>query len=850
MKPGHPLPPSIRLVGALMLILTLAVPAGLYLAQNFALKKTSTTHRPQRLEMALQTYEKAIHAGRPEEIDSSALTSALAACTDDFDNSNGANGFDSLEETLRTLNRRLAAMGGGDAVVGNRLLRWDYSLDVATWLDAASDGIKRRRFSCADLLYAARWLAGPSGQRLLADARWAELQRRGKYSDTPPRSPVIEFPDSALSQTDPWKGWPGCIWLKSAGTATSDAWYIAPSEGSHWGRALCEQEEMRPEGATKVAAAVSNATRPPSGPEDTGWYIPESLNVLLSDLDALRIPSGTYYQDLSRSQGKDGNRHKFGRVELDVGYHVQLTINPETQKHAQQIARCYTGDRAVCRTLGLDADTIGEGRDSATGTVYPGAKAMWEGAAARMTAIAVIDILTGRIEALASAHTDCYRQEYDGPGRDKACPPLWTTPERRPDRLLNHAVFEDYLPGSTVKPIQAIVFLEEGDPVDAMQREIAVSDSTAFMNRMFCLNQQSGQQGKLRTTDGRCERPARIQKRAADLGWNLGCAETFSTDCGHFDLLFGRPTHRRLAIEANAIPIRRPLSRDILLGRALVEVHPKNNDEKLVPGMKLSADLSFNTAAAKACSAQDWKPKSPACKGIGNLGPLRSEGLGQGQSRATTIGVATMLARVVAAAQGRSESMLPHLVDRITDVDGKAVHTVATQSIDGQPPFARSEPINLNAKVAQQVLGGMALNAKSGTGLSTCISVFGRAACQDGQTKFAGKTGTTTFKFDEWALGAIRQHCNSRVWADECYQRPMKWYVAAYSSDGAVSTAKSPLGQDVRRYDTVVAVLSERNWYNPTSAHPNLVHGLDDDGAVNISAEIGMRVMRGRKAGL
>ncbi len=46
----------------------------------------------------------------------------------------------------------------------------------------------------------------------------------------------------------------------------------------------------------------------------------------------------------------------------------------------------------------------------------------------RMAAIAVIDVATGRIEALAGALSPCTRQEYDGPGRAKTATSACRTP--------------------------------------------------------------------------------------------------------------------------------------------------------------------------------------------------------------------------------------------------------------------------------------------------------------------------------------------------------------------------------------------------------------------------------------
>jgi hypothetical protein len=96
---------------------------------------------------------------------------------------------------------------------------------------------------------------------------------------------------------------------------------------------------------------------------------------------------------------------------VDVGFSIDLTIDPALQALAQKTAACYTGRQAACRALGLqrqaDKQALGE--------------PLLEGAMVRMAAIAVIDVASGRIEALAGALSPCARQEVDGPGRDASC---------------------------------------------------------------------------------------------------------------------------------------------------------------------------------------------------------------------------------------------------------------------------------------------------------------------------------------------------------------------------------------------------------------------------------------------
>src|SRR5439155_17433773 len=117
---------------------------------------------------------------------------------------------------------------------------------------------------------------------------------------------------------------------------------------------------------------------------------------------------------------------------------------------AQQTAACYTGRDDICRKLDIrrkedGSQAVGHG--------------LLEHAMVRMAAVAIIDVESGRIEALAGALSPCTRQEYDGPGRSARCDKRLPYPIRyRPDALLNPAVYHDAMPGSIVKPIMAAAF--------------------------------------------------------------------------------------------------------------------------------------------------------------------------------------------------------------------------------------------------------------------------------------------------------------------------------------------------------------------------------------------------------
>ncbi len=130
-----------------------------------------------------------------------------------------------------------------------------------------------------------------------------------------------------------------------------------------------------------------------------------------------------------------------------------------------------------------------------------------EHAMVRMAAVAIIDVESGRIEALAGALSPCTREEYDGPGRSARCDKRLPYPIRyRPDALLNPAVFSDAMPGSIIKPIMAAAFFSDPQvgvrwlaaerselarsptalpSTDSLRAQLMRSDSARFLDRMF-----------------------------------------------------------------------------------------------------------------------------------------------------------------------------------------------------------------------------------------------------------------------------------------------------------------------------------------------------------------------------
>jgi len=525
---------------------------------------------------------------------------------------------------------------------------------------------------------------------------------------------------------------------------------------------------------------------------------------------------------------------------VDAGFNVHLTIDPESQHIVQQMSKCYAGDLNSCQENGLTKDK----------KFSDFSKQMYEKAAVRMAAVALIDIPTGRIEALGSAHTDCYRREFDGLGRKAGeCPDLPSTPHYEPDRLLNHALFTDALPGSIIKPIMATGFLSDpryrrkivADRVSGdfmrLQDELKSSDSVAFLNRMFCVDKAWAN----------CDRPRDIQQAALQFGWDLGCLDP-SFRCGRLNVLFGYPDTVRIRKDTT----RMPLGASVMYGRLLTE--PASL--KRSADFQMMRNFSFDPGLAAACSRGDYYSGAGPNRGWrkckhGHLVYIESEGWGQGNARTTALGAAGMMARLAAAANGQASQRLPYLVDRISDANARKFDLAAHQ-------FRLADPVKLEipqpdaALIVQGMIShkaqGTPAGSRSGTAHAACIRVFDAATC-NGIDWIAGKTGTPPYGNDGLTLKEIRQKCRlapsrnlaygeQEEWWTSCSrEQPYKWYVAVFKTDDAQSG-----------FNKAVAVLTERNWYR-SGPLAGKVQSPGDHDEMNVSAEMAFRIIARMRTG-
>jgi hypothetical protein len=588
--------------------------------------------------------------------------------------------------------------------------------------------------------------------------------------------------------------------------------------------------------------ALPGEPSPDLPPGDLRWSVPPSLHAMLAPLESLRRPAGALYRLYTEggvdAPQDDPGAYRYGpnRVVLaghpvDVGFSVDLTIDPALQRVAQQVAACYTGRQDICQALGVRR---------AEDTGQPIGHRLLEHAMVRMAAVAVVDVASGRIEALAGALSPCARQEMDGPGLGAGCDRrLPYRAQYRPDALLNPAVFHDAMPASTIKPIMAAAFLADRDvgarwlaaeraaavrktaPArESLRGQLMRSDSARFLDRMFCFDRNY--------TD--CRRPWDIQVQAMAFGWNGGCQEA-RADCGRQDLLFGRPMDA--TGEGGVV---RPLATPVLYGRLMSEPV----EGRLGAPQKFMAPNALDPAIVRRCafgadgrrlSDDDWEK----CRG-GAVVDVVAEGWGQGHARASALGVAGMMSTLAAAANGQGEVRRPHLVEAVrgTGAAGSAVLRPAVARWNLAQPRAHGVPTD----VAQVILDGLSYSHRAGTARSACEQVFDARSCRSMEW-IAGKTGTPSFPGDGIALDALAKLCHSdpppagRAGAACGALRPYKWYVAAYRSD----LHPGP-------WTKAIAVLTERNWL----LQGGHVHGSGDHGP-NPAAEIAMQVV-GRQLGL
>ena len=802
---------------------------------------------------ALKTFEQAIvrrEGTATASPSGSEVLAALPSCRGEWDRrewglgwrATGPSQAERIAAQLASLDQALLqfstrANARVDAPVGLDLPRWFDAARVVLGGSIETPEYPGRQFKvgCADLATALAALSRADA-RMLEVLAWRGTESARVVARWQPQQ-VMEIAPHQVARRNPWGGVAGCIYLGAHEAGDAPSHFI----GGRAAQRVCVLPAMRGGGLASAAAAPASAPRgslelaalpgepgPDLAVNDTRWMVPPSLLALLQPLDTLRQPSGALYRQLTDAPSdatagdadKRANRVALDGTPVDAGFSIDLTIDPAMQALAQKTAACYTGRQDVCRALDIQrAEDKGQ----------PIGHKLLEGAMVRMAAVAVIDVKSGRIEALAGALSPCTRQAYDGPGRDPHCDTRLPYPvQYRPDALLNPAVFHDAMPASTIKPILAAAFLANRDvgpawlaaerkamkpgavpAMDSLRGQLMRSDSARFLDRMFCSERNFAD----------CGRPWEVQAMALAFGWNADCVEA-RLDCGKRDLLFGGADHP-------------PVSLPVAFGRLMSE--PAGG--KLSAPMHLAPRIALSPGIVSRCAAgadgrrrseDDWEK----CRG-GSVVDVVAEGWGQGHARSSALGVAGMMSTLAAAANGQPELTRPHLVDAVRGVGSGAARDAAV--LRWSLPPAEPNPVSQDA--AEVILDGLSYSHRNGTARTACEQVFDAKACQR-IAWLAGKTGTPSFPSDGISLDEIAQRCRGDAQARSqdpaCSSlRPYKWYVAAFRSD----TAGGP-------WTHAIAVLTERNWTTLNGQ----VHGAGDHGP-NPSAEIAMQIV-GRRLGV
>ena len=843
-----------------VLLIVLLVVGVLRPADPLAVARIGDRHVSVRQVAALKTFERAIvrrgsvAVGPPSAI---LILDRVPQCRSAWDGHAGpldrlrgalASGGVAAPSTAQRLSAQLADLDLAllrFSTGANRRVSEAVGFDAARWFDAVTRVLEApieagdypgRRFTvqCADIVRAASLLARSNG-RILGALSWRGTEVARVVSRWRPDQ-FVEISTRQLARANPWLGMPGCVYMGNTayeGDGALPAYFVTGGRARE--SSLCARAEVfgsvdvETPGAAPVG--IPGEVTPDLAVNDLRWKVPPSLEVMLQPLATLRRPSGSLYRLYTETVADEGdaptgyrygtNRIDIGGTPVDLGFSIDVTIDPSLQELAQKVAACYTGRQDVCRAVGVS-------RHEDNG--HPLGYRMLEHAMVRMAAVAVIDVASGRIEALAGTLSPCTRMEYDGPGRDPKCDRRMPyLPRYRPDALLNPAVFHDAMPASVIKPIMAEAFLADPDvgarwlaaeraamrapgipAAESLRGELMRSASDRFLNRMFCADQGFA----------RCERPWRIQAMAQGFGWNGGCVKP-REDCGKRDLLFGRAVDDDVDAERVA-----PLAMVVPYGRLLTE--PVGG--RLEAPFYLRPEIALDSSRVRTCASAKWEK----CSG-GVVVDVVAEGWGQGHARASALGVAGMMAFLAAAANGQTQVREPHLVSAVRGVAGDGARPL--ELAVNRFGLDEAKPGRLARDAAEVVLSGLSYSHRAGTARLACEQVFDARTCRDIDW-IAGKTGTPTFPNDDRSLDELWRLCARGGAKTKSEQaacgplRPYKWYVAAYRTDRA-----DP------RWTKVIGVLTERNWIRETSR----IHGAGDHGP-NPAAEIALQIV-GRHTG-
>jgi hypothetical protein len=643
-------------------------------------------------------------------------------------------------------------------------------------------------FRCRDILPALMWLthSASDNNSTLQTLNWKERLPFAAQSRLPAQI-WVNAPQPSWTVRSPWAGLPGCIFWTHLNSGRKVA-----DQGSSQRDLLCQSHAQAQDALPTLPGQAQ----------------------LLSRLAPWRIPQNPLYERLVGER----NRIQVRGNEQAMGLSVQLTLDPQWQKMAQQLSDCYTGRNTSpeCDKQALDQN-------------------YFEKARVRLAGISVIDISSGRVLVAASASSPCHAFDQTRNGNQpRGCPSVDEGTVHRPSvpqEIINHALFTQAPPGSLVKPIMMAGILSQSGAsgsIDGIDTALMRSDSQRFLDAFLC-RQRLGSG----TFQSACQRPEKTLDAVHRLGWNTGCNSQDGrslAQCGKLDLLHGVPLAAKpvtLDDKYLLAGMYQPIQWTTLMGQMLVSPHQQDGFTSMAD-MPLGNELPSPDTVAQC--ARSGKVGYSRCKGQ-RLGII-SEAYGQGNARATPVGVAGMLAALANSSQDQPQRY-PHLLEGLWLSDGN-LDTASDRPLRQGIPLG---PAGLPAGISQRIITAMEkTHTQDGTAYKPCSKVMGANACNT-SLGIAGKTGTPG-DVDQRSLTqlhkdkiALRECLSSnKPKCSELYPSPRpryRWYAALFKSN-----ASGP-------YDKAIAVLVHSNWRSADGRF------ADDNSA---AAEMAMRFIQTARA--
>ena len=758
-----------------------------------------------------------------------------------------------------------------------------YQLQTASlWQQACEQHINEDA-----LAFALKTLASP--ERLL-QLQWREQQPNRRNQNDPN---VAHMPTNWLTQTNPWYGLPGCVYIKTAKTADNQTGYLyVDSRGNTMTDTgdvdpltqLCNNPRLIPMSvksllAKSLTGSVTLPNAPSSDPNNafnkTKNDIQNQANGVLQTLQdkptqdpkkriastsktevALPTNLGLMYSELSNIhashfdrqlldayqsyQQKNDQRNWWQKLtappinsinvdgsDIKIGYNMALTLDPAVQTTAQQVADCVTNN-----PNGADCNNV---LSPALQNVAGG---MYENALVRSIGIAVIDVKTQGVLALASADSNCYRADNgDTTIKPTGCPILWKKDWSK-QNLMNHALYQTVYPGSTVKTVQALALVRANPRFKNMQtpeaqylkQVIASSSTEKVANFLYCQRTTSAMSLQ-RDRQGVCPGMPAFKKASDDMGWSVNCADKGGVNCGFKDLLFGKAYNSDPMLQSRYFS-------GVLLTDGKQDYTTKQ--------------LQFTEGQVASCVKANGGRMNGACRQGGDmLNASMNQVFGAGNAKISVLGVSDMFANLLIADNGATQRRGVHLIEDLWgvnqiplrpkawrgDAQSQETLTTATSQLGAMPlGINQSDARGALNLLSGTLLAGTGLGGGNGTAFAACNQAIGSCAWTQGV--MVGKTGTPGFNYPTRQNGRsfytpnvtvsmVANLCNNAdIRAGKaqpsvaCYARPYKWFVYGLKDKNG-------------KWDKAVAVLVERNWTK---------NGLVDDprDGINRAVQAGM----------